>query len=60
MGFPIFNPDNMNVDVDNNHLKSIICDVTSSCFALGSSSAALVDALWLHGIMFNGLDARAQ
>ena len=60
MGAPIFTPDNMNIDVDNNHLKSIICDATSSCFTLGTSSSALVDALQLHGIMYDGLNARAR
>ena len=59
MGAPIFIPDNMNIDVGNNHLKSIICDATSFCFALGTSSSALIDTLQLHGIMYDGLDARA-
>ena len=59
MGAPIFIPDNMNNDVDNNHFKSIICDATLSCFVLGTSSSALIDALPLHGIMYDGLNSRA-
>ena len=39
-------------------MRSILYDIDSTCFALGSSSSALVDALEQHGILYEGLDQK--
>ena len=49
-----------NLNTDNIHLKSLICDPNSSCFVLGGSSSAVVDALRLHGILYEGLNGEAR
>lgn len=48
-----------NINVDNVHMKSLICDINSLCFALRTSSSALTDALKLHSIMYSGLHVGA-
>jgi len=48
-----------NLNMENVHFKSLICDSSSSCFALGGSSSAVVDALRLHGILYEGLSGEA-
>ena len=49
-----------NLNTDNVHFKSLICDPSSSCFVLGGSSSAVVNALRLHGVMYEGLNGEAR
>jgi len=49
-----------NLNMENVHFKSLICDPSSSCFALGGSSSAVVNALRLHGILYEGLSGEAR
>ena len=49
-----------NTNVNHYHLKSVLCDKDSTCFALGTSTSALVNALTQHGIPYEGLDRRSR
>lgn len=49
-----------NLNTENVQFKSLICDPSSSFFVLGGSSSAVVEALRLHGVLYEGLSGDAR
>lgn len=51
---------NINSNFKSLHMRSVLYDIDSTSFALGSDTSALIDALEQHGILYEGLDRKGR